>query len=98
MTDGPTLDELRAELHELRCRQHDRDQAGRMLGVGAKNLSYEVDLAAEIQRDVRAAELARIAELEAAIAQLEADRPGSQERLKDVWGQLQTRHTGRQAL
>lgn len=91
MTQGPSLAELRAELAGIRNRQDQRARDAKGLGLGACNLGHDLDIMAEVRREELAAELARIAELEAAIAVMEAELPNSPERQADVWGQLEAR-------
>ncbi|MGD9509157.1 MAG: hypothetical protein AB7I59_05445 [Geminicoccaceae bacterium] len=91
MTEAASLDELKRELAELQRRREARQHEARRLGVGAANIGADFDILSEMQRGERAAEEARVPELEAAIAAIEADQPGSPERTADVWRQLEAR-------
>lgn len=94
MTVGPTLAQLRAELAGIRDRQDERARDTMGLGWGACNAGYDVDLMAEVRREEFAAEHARMAELEAAIAALEAELPNSPERLDQQQRQFAGRRGG----
>ena len=93
MSDALTLADLRAELGTLEQRRQARERGRGMLGPGACNAAGgDFTIEGEILRQTVATEQARIAELEAAIAALEAELPNSPQkldRMREEWERRQ---------
>ena len=88
-----TLADLRAELGTLEQRRLARERGRGMLGPGACNVDDDdFTIEGELLRQAVAAEQARIAELKAAIAAMQAALPLSGERQREIWRQVEERH------
>lgn len=88
--DGaPSLEALRSELSALALRRQARERDRGVLGPGACNVAGgDFTIEGEILRQTVAAEQARVVELEAAIAALEAELPNSPQkldRIRETW-------------
>lgn len=91
--EGPTLADLRAELSTLEQRRRGRERDRGVLGVGGCNAGDDdFTIEGEVRRQTVAAEQVRMAELEAAIAALEAELPNSPQKLakmREEWERRQ---------
>lgn len=87
--DCPSLAELRAELGSLLQRRWDRERDRGILGPGARYVDDDdFTIEGEVLRQAVAAEQTRMAELEAAIAAVEAELPNSPQqldKLREAW-------------